>query len=163
MKKNIKKIFSLFTLPMIGVYAPVYAAVSEGGWNPQALEKTNLPGGTVENILLNFIDWAIIIVGLICLVIFIYGGFLYMTAQGETDKIETAKKVVIYAVIGVAVSVLGFVAVKTVNDLLTGGSANSGAGANTASPAGSPSMSPGGPGGPSGGDQLPVAPNMVGN
>lgn len=156
--KKLKKLIVLMPLLMIPIFAPVYAAVSQEGWNVENLKVTNLPDRKPEEIMLTVIDWAIIIVGLLCVIIFIYGGFLYLTAQGETDKIETAKKVIIYAIIGVAVSVLGYVAVKTVNDLLVG---NAGSGNSTGAPTGA-STDMGGSSGPDSGGALPVAPGMVG-
>jgi len=141
---------------------PVYAAVSQGGWDVNSLKgATNLPDRKPEEIMLTVIDWAIVIVGLLCVIIFIYGGFLYLTAQGETDRIETAKKVIIYAVIGVAVSVLGYVAVKTVNDILVGNVSTGGGGA-TGAPSGAPASPAGGPPADTGGGALPVAPGMMG-
>jgi len=168
MKKLIKKFFWIAPF-VFAIAAPALAAVSQEGWNVDNLKATNLPDRPISEIMLTFIDWAIIIIGLLCIVIFIYGGFLYLTAQGETDKIETAKKVLIYAIIGVVVSVLGYVVVKTVNDILVGNTASSG-GAQSAAPAGAPtgaqSPAPGGPppSGPGGTSApMPVAPGMMGN
>lgn len=167
MLTKIKKITSLATLAITAVSIPVYAAVSQEGWSVNNYTSTGLPNREVSDILLSVIEWAIIIVGLLCIIVFIYAGFLYLTAQGETDKIETAKKVLIYAVVGVVVSILGFVAVKTVNDLLvgnTGSGTGTGAGAPAASPsaAGSPSGTGAPAPGPGQGGALPVAPGMMG-
>lgn len=178
MSKKIKRITQLISAASFAISAPVYAAVSQEGWNPQSLEATNLPKAEVKDILLKFIDWAIIIVGLLCIIVFIYGGFLYLTAQGETDKIETAKRVLIYAVIGVVVSVLGLVVVNTVNYIMNaspdagtaGGAPASGASTTPAGSTGAPTAPPGGspsgptvtPAPPSPGGQLPIAPNMTG-
>lgn len=174
MSKKTKKII-LFVLPVlfIAIFVPVYAAVSQEGWNPDNYASTGLPDRKVSEILLTFIQWAIIIVGLLGVIIFIYGGFLYLTAQGETEKLETAKKVIIYAIVGIVVAVLGYVAVKTINDLLVG---NVGAGTPTGAPAvpgtqTAPAYSmdpaaappPGStPGNPNPGGQMPVAPGMTG-
>lgn len=153
-------VFAVLVVPV------AYAAVSGEGWNVDNLKATNLPDRPVSDIMLTFIEWAIIIIGLLCICVFIYAGFLYLTAQGETDKIETAKKVMIYAVIGVAVAVLGYVAVKTVNDILVGnatpGGGQTGAPTDSAAPA-APAQGPGGPApaGPGGTSApLPVAPGM---
>lgn len=160
--KQIKKLGTLLILALIAIFSPVYAAVSQEGWNPESLAATNLPSRPVSDILLTFIDWAIIIVGLLCIIVFIYGGFVYLTAQGETDKIETAKRIIIYAVIGVAVSVLGYVAVTTVNSILNGNVPGGGTGgASSAGNTAAPAQNAAGTSPPSGG-QLPVAPGMVG-
>lgn len=44
------------------------------------------------------------LIGLIALVMFIYGGLLWMTSAGNTDKIDTAKKTLIWSSIGVLVT-----------------------------------------------------------
>lgn len=173
-QKTKKIVVLLMPVVLFAIFVPVYAAVSQEGWDPNALAATNLPDRPVSEILLSFISWAIIIIGLLGVIIFIYGGFLYLTAQGETDKLETAKKVIIYAIVGIAVAVLGYVAVKTVNDLLVGGG-GAGAGAPTGTPTApggqtapaystNPSSAPPGgtPGGPSPSGPMPVAPGMVG-
>jgi len=166
MKELVKKFFWVAPL-VFAIATPAFAAVSQEGWNVDNLKVTNLPDRPVSEIMLTFIDWAIIIIGLLCIIIFIYGGFLYLTAQGEEGKIETAKKVIIYAVIGVVVSVLGYVVVKTVNDILVG-SAGSGGGsaaesaAPTGAPSGAPAGAPAAPAGPSGTTApMPVSPGMV--
>jgi hypothetical protein len=49
----------------------------------------------------------------------IYGGFLYVSAAGNSEKIENAKKIIMYAVIGIIVILLSF---AIVNTILTAGS-----------------------------------------
>ncbi len=100
---------------------PVYATVSGGGWNSDSLGGFGLSGRSVSEILLSFIDWSIIMIGLIGIIAFIYAGYTYLTAGGEKDKIEQAKKIVVYGIVGVVVSVLGLVAVTTVNNIMGGG------------------------------------------
>lgn len=163
--KKIKKLFLLVPILLIPIFAPVYAAVSQEGWSLSNYTGTGLPNpeGGIQAILLKFIDWAIIIIGLLCIVIFIYAGFLYLTAQGETDKIETAKKVMIYAVVGVVVSVLGLVVVYTVDMILrANGGTGTGAGAPVSAPASAGSTTPAIPPTGSSGGQMPVAPGMMG-
>lgn len=151
----------LMPLLLIPIFTPVYAAVSQEGWNPSNYDSTNLPnppGGFVD-ILLSVINYSIIIVGLLCVLVFIYGGFVYLTAQGETDAIQRAKKIIIYAVIGTVVSVLGLVVVYTIDKVIRGDQAS------TAPLGGAPATSgdttaPAAPGGPGG--ALPVAPGMIG-
>lgn len=96
------------------------AATSGGGWNPKGLEVTKLPSRPVADILITLIDWAIMIIGLLGVIVFIYGGYVYLTCQGENDKVEQAKKIITYGIIGIAVSVLGYVAVLTIDKILKG-------------------------------------------
>ena len=120
---------SVLSLPV------VQAAVSQGGW--EAPTAPGLSTRSVSEVLLTFIDWSIIMIGLLGVIVFIYAGFNYLTAQGETPKIEQAKRIMIYAIVGIAVSVLGLVAVRTVDSILKGRAGTQGQ--NTAS---NPSTSP---------------------
>lgn len=169
-KKGLKIILPLILV--ISFHPVALAAVSQEGWNPESLKSTNLPDRKVDEILLTFIDWALIIIGLLGVIVFIYGGFIYLTAQGETTALERAKKIIIYAVVGIAVAVLGYVAVQTIDDILKGktgsgggGSPSNSAPANYAIPPTGSSAPPSGGStpSPSAGSEapLPVAPGMV--
>jgi len=47
--------------------------------------------------------------GVILLVLVIYGGFLWMTSAGDEEKITKAKKIITSAVVGVLIVVLAYV------------------------------------------------------
>lgn len=102
--------------------------VSADGWDPGSLKGTGLTSRPLFSILLTVIDWAITLVGILAVIIFIYGGFIYLTSQGENDKIEQAKKIILYAIVGVIVSILGLVAVTTINSIINGGAGGTGSG-----------------------------------
>jgi len=72
-------------------------------------------------LILVVINYAIIVIGVLAVLVFVYAGYLYLTAGGDESKITTAKNVVLYAVVGVVVSVLGFVAVATVQRFIVQG------------------------------------------
>jgi hypothetical protein len=57
--------------------------------------------------------------GILCVAMIIYGGFMYVTAGVNEQGAETGKKVLLYAAIGVVVILLSFV---IVNALLASGS-----------------------------------------
>jgi len=75
----------------------------------------------IVELILVVINYAIIVIGVLAVLIFVYAGYLYLTAGGNEEKITTAKNVVLYAVVGVVVSVLGFVAVATVQRFIVQG------------------------------------------
>ncbi len=139
--------FLAMFLGVITIYFPTLAANSGEGW--QIPQNTNLPDRPVADILLSIIDWAIILVGILGVIIFIYAGFMYLTSQGETDKIEQAKKILIWGIVGIVVSVLGLIAVKTVDGLLRGDGSTGGGGGGGASTSS-----------PSDGGAMPTAPGM---
>lgn len=53
--------------------------------------------------------------GLLAVIFIIYGGFRYITSQGEPDSLQVAKNIITYAIVGLVVAILastivGFVA-----------------------------------------------------
>lgn len=62
---------------------------------------------TVMNFFLGFL-------GFIAVLVIIYGGVMYVTAQGAQEKIDSAKKIIQYALIGLVIILLSFAIVYTV-------------------------------------------------
>ncbi len=77
----------------------------------------NAPGvakGTSFDVALKLINFAITLIGVLGVIMFIYAGFLYMIAAGDEAKITKAKNTMTYSIVGLVVAVLGFVVVATV-------------------------------------------------
>ncbi len=70
----------------------------------------------IINRLLNIVVWPIFVA--VVFLMFIWAGILFVTAHGDPTKVSTAKKTVIWAVIGVVVGVLAFSAVETIKAIL---------------------------------------------
>lgn len=51
----------------------------------------------------NIISVVLGLVGFIFIILVIYGGFLWMTASGDEKKVEKARGIITYAVIGLAI------------------------------------------------------------
>ncbi len=51
----------------------------------------------------SFINWVIAIGGIISAIFVVYGGIAYMTSSGEPNKIQKAKNIITYALIGLAI------------------------------------------------------------
>jgi hypothetical protein len=54
--------------------------------------------------------------GLVAVVIMLYGGFIWMTAAGNEDRVETAKKLIGAGVIGLVIILSSFLIVNFVVD-----------------------------------------------
>lgn len=72
-------------------------------------DKTN-----IDSTVKNTINTIIGIVGLLSVVMIVYGGFLYTSSAGSPDKIKTAKSTILYAIVGLVVAILAFVIVQFV-------------------------------------------------
>lgn len=88
----------------------------------QEATKAGVSGATdIFGLALAFINFAIMAIGILGVIVFIYAGFLYLTAAGVEAKMTKAKDTLLWAVVGVAVAVLGLVAVRTIQYYLVQG------------------------------------------
>jgi len=92
------------------------AAITTQAQNAQGVAK-----GDITEIILKIINYALIVIGVLAVAVFIYAGFLYLTAAGDETKLKNAKTTVLYAVVGLAVAVLGYVAVLSVQRFIVAG------------------------------------------
>lgn len=71
-------------------------------------EATGLPQGDLQQSLGNLINVALGFLGIIAVVIVLYGGFKWMTAGGNDEKISEAKHLIIAGIIGLAIILSAF-------------------------------------------------------
>lgn len=113
MKKKIQEAVTMF----MGLVPVANADLTTAASQAKGVAKK----ADVVELILVVINYAIIVIGVLAVLIFIYAGYLYLTAAGDESKLSTAKSTVLYAVVGVVVSVLGFVAVATVQRFIVQG------------------------------------------
>ena len=75
-----------------------------------------------ENVVKNVLNTVFVWTGIIAVIVIIIGGILYIIAQGDPGKITRAKNTILYAVIGLIVSLLAFAIVNFVLNRVKGGS-----------------------------------------
>ena len=74
-------------------------------------QKTDRDAQKVVKDVLNLVfTW----IGIVSVIVIIIAGVFYITSQGEPDKIKRAKSAILYAVIGLIVSLLAFAIVNFV-------------------------------------------------
>lgn len=83
--------------------SPAYEAAGCKG------SKDELP-----QVIVGILNAIITVSGIIAVIFVIIGGINYMTSAGDPGKIEKAKKTILYAVIGLAITVLAFAIVNFV-------------------------------------------------
>lgn len=88
----------------------------EEGLNESLTTEDNLKSYVVR-----VVNFALGFLGLIAVIIVIYGGILYVTAGGEEEKTQTGKKAITYAVIGIIIILGSFAFVNTVIKGASGG------------------------------------------
>jgi len=79
---------------------------------------TGLQTGSIYDIISNFMMWILGLVGIIGVIGFAIAGVLYLTAAGDEDRINTAKKAMMYSIIGIVVALIGVVILKAVQTML---------------------------------------------
>jgi hypothetical protein len=136
MFKNIRnKIIAVFALAVLSV--PVFAgtqafAAAEienclGGGatlsvgNGDACPAPQNGGGTerVNTVITTIVNIFSLIVGIVSVIMIIFGGFKYITSGGDSGKVSEAKNTIIYAVIGLVVVAFAQFIVQFVLDRVT--------------------------------------------
>jgi len=74
----------------------------------------------------SFITFAFVIIGLVALGFLVYGGFKWLTSQGEKQAVEEAQHHIVAAIIGLIIVFLSYLVVNVLLGFLTGGKVNLG-------------------------------------
>ncbi|MBI4426803.1 MAG: Ig-like domain-containing protein [Candidatus Kerfeldbacteria bacterium] len=82
----------------------------------------------LRNVVFNVIRWVLGILALVAVSYIIYGGFIWLTAAGNPERIQKAKRIIINAVIGLVIVLLAFAIVSFVVRAIQGSSGDDGDG-----------------------------------
>lgn len=66
-------------------------------------DQTSITPDTISNSLLNVIKWAGEAIGVVAVIMLIYGGIMYITSMGNEQNMEKAKNTVMWAIIAIVV------------------------------------------------------------
>lgn len=89
--------------------------------NPEGYDTALTSSTDVREFIIRIVNFALGFLGLIAVLIVIYGGVLYVTAGGEEEKTQKGKKAIAYATIGLLIVLGSFAFVNTVIKGGTGG------------------------------------------
>lgn len=107
---------------LLGIMMPIYS-ISAQTRSPDAVlpspgtipQSTGVfEGVSLIEVVTLIIRWALGFIGIVIFIIFLFSGFEYATAGGDTSKAETATKRMINAVIGLIIIFFAFVASNAV-------------------------------------------------
>lgn len=93
---------------------PAYAQLISPGDQPGRLAEATGGEGSFRSLILTFLNFFLGFLGLLAVVMVIYGGILYITGAGEQDKLDKGKKIIMYAVVGIVIILLAFALVNTI-------------------------------------------------
>ena len=114
--KTLKQALIVFALMtgalMMFTFIPDALAVS-GAIDPG--DKPDIvPGGSLRGLVLTIVNYFLGFLGLLAVIMIIYGGVTYVTSAGNDEAVGNAKKIIMYALIGIIIILLSFVVVNTV-------------------------------------------------
>jgi hypothetical protein len=124
---TIKKQFIIFFLVILFIFCfPLMLqaegeVVGGGATDKDALGETseklnevfgtggaNVPQTDLIKVISNIIKWVLGFMGLVLTLMIIYGGFLWMSSGGDTEKISKAKNTITNGIIGLVIVVLAY-------------------------------------------------------
>jgi len=94
----------------------VNLANAQVGWEP-LVKIPGMPSGEAPlgGYLVSLYNFLLAAVGIIAMVMIVYGGFRYMTSAGNPATMANAKDIVYSAIIGLALALLSWIIVSTIN------------------------------------------------
>ena len=112
--KMIKKLLlsSVLTIAALTLFTALPEAMAQ-----TFIDPSDNPAGTEGDfrvIVLTIIQYFLGFLGLLAVIMVIYGGVTYTSSAGNDEAVQKAKKIIMYSVIGIIVIFLAFALVNTV-------------------------------------------------
>ena len=79
-----------------------------GGSGDNSKTIKNVPTVSADSVIGNVLNAVYYMIGIAAVIAIIVGGIMYATSGGDSNQITKAKNVILYAVIGVIVTLLAF-------------------------------------------------------
>jgi len=119
-------LFAIFAVALVVVPGGLtYAAsnmVSDGfSVSTAAGSADTLTNATFYSIVERVMNWLLGFIGVLGVVAFVIAGIMYLTAAGDEGQTEKAKSIMMYAIIGLVVALIGLVVVNAVTGLVGNG------------------------------------------
>ena len=114
-----KKIGNFVYFEFVGIFFLILPFLTSAQYSPPS--GTQLPTGDLTQIIITVMQWILVILGAIGVIGFVIAGIIYLTSAGDDNRIGTAKKAMLYSIIGVIVGIMGYVIIQAVNSMLDGG------------------------------------------
>ncbi len=99
-----KKITSVLALALLVLPVAASAALV----NQDIGSTFTLGSAGLEQTVINIVQWVLGLLGLVAVIMILIGGFQWMTAGGNEEKVASAKKIISAAVIGLIVVLLAW-------------------------------------------------------
>lgn len=118
-KTSIQVITGLGAILALGAGRAMALSVQEGA---EAARAEGMPTALIgpSGVFTQITNTVLYIVGIISVIMLIYGGLRYVISGGDSKKVTDAKNTILYAIIGLIVSILAFAIVNFVINAITG-------------------------------------------
>lgn len=114
----------ILSQPLVAGAAAGFCDVGSGVKVPCPISGRGPAGeSTLSGLIFFILDIALYVVGSISVLFLIIGGFRYVTAHGNEEQAEGAKKTITHAMIGFIIVVLSFAIITILSNLLVTGAA----------------------------------------
>lgn len=101
--------------------------------NPSSIAGATGGEGDFKTLAQTLLNYFLSFLGFVATIMIIYGGILYVTSAGNDTNVEKAKKILLYAVVGIVLILLSFAIVNTVLGSASGGGNSGGAASSSSS------------------------------
>lgn len=108
-----KKILIISAL-MLTVALPAFAQVDLGLNSANDIGLPSPSADDPKQIAVNIVQYLMTFLGIIAVVVILYGGFQWLTAGGNEDKVGAAKKTIIAGIIGLIIIIAAYAIVAIV-------------------------------------------------
>lgn len=82
------------------------------------LPKITDPSRSVSAIVSDAFSLILMVVGIMVFAYFVYGGIMFVTSQGDSGKVGTARNTLVYAIVGMIIVVFAYVIVRWIGSQL---------------------------------------------
>lgn len=116
----LKKIFlfgSCLAIILTAISAPIIASAETDhiiDTNSSAYQTGSYTLNDIMAMIISISGWILGLVGSLALLMFVYGGFMFLISAGSSDKIGQAKKILIAAVIGLVIVFSSYMIIRFV-------------------------------------------------
>ncbi len=83
-------------------------------------DGTGLSDTPLKDIIVGVMQWILALFGFLAIIAFVISGIQYLTAAGNMNQIETAKRNMTYSILGVIVALSGLILILLIDSLLSG-------------------------------------------
>jgi len=96
----------------------VYAGIGDGA--STAAQGELAEHADLTSVVQSVINIILYVVGVVAVIMMIFGGFQYITSSGDAAKVTKAKNTILYGVVGLVIAVLAYAIVNFVLGSLSG-------------------------------------------